>query len=86
MTGAASTVRKYDRHTAAGLDSNLLKNTLRWIRSAANAGNRSNQPSAQRYSIATFWASTYPASFKPSRNAPAVEKQLGDAPLKGEPQ
>ena len=37
-------------------------------RSAASPGSRSSWFSAQRYSIATFSPSTYPASFKPWRN------------------
>jgi len=44
--------------------------TRRWTRSAASAGNRLTTSCAQRYSIATFWPSTYPASFNPSRNTP----------------
>ena len=32
--------------------------TWRRTRSAASAGSRSYRPSAQRYSIATFWPST----------------------------
>ena len=38
--------------------------TLRRTRSAASSGNRSVLPSAQRYSMATFWPSTIAALFE----------------------
>src|ERR1700682_4603481 len=47
----------------------MIKATWRFTSSAARAGNRSYRPSAQRYSIGTFWPSTYPASFRPCRVA-----------------
>src|SRR6185312_2427405 len=40
--------------------------------SAASADRRSYWPSAQRYSMATFWPTTKPASASPRRNAPAT--------------
>src|SRR5262249_54253142 len=43
--------------------------TFRSTRSAASAGNRSGEPSAKRYSIATLRPSTKPTSLKPRRNA-----------------
>ena len=43
--------------------------TRRRISSAANSGRRPGRPSAQRYSMATFWPSIYPALAKPSRKA-----------------
>src|SRR5258705_4608775 len=42
---------------------------MRSAASATNAGNRSYRPSAQRYSIAIFWPSTYLRSCNPWRNA-----------------
>ena len=43
--------------------------TGRRASSVASAGSRLFWPSAQRYSIATFWPSTYPDSFNPCWNA-----------------
>ncbi len=40
----------------------------REMRSVASAGSRSNCPSAQRYSMTTFWPSTKPTSARPLRN------------------
>src|SRR6516164_7908312 len=39
--------------------------TWRRTRSTANSGNLSFRPSAQRYSIATFWSSIKPVAFNP---------------------
>jgi hypothetical protein len=43
--------------------------TRRATKSAANDGHRLYWPSAHRYSIATFWPSTLPASFRPSETS-----------------
>src|SRR5215467_3591193 len=43
--------------------------TRRRIRSSTSSGNRWYWPSAQRYSIDTFWPSTKPDSLRPRRNA-----------------
>ena len=42
--------------------------TRRSTRSATSSASRSYRPSAQRYSIKTFWPTTDPASFKPAWN------------------
>ena len=43
--------------------------TFLCARSDASRARRSYCPSAQRYSIRTFWSSMKPLSFRPSRNA-----------------
>src|SRR5215831_8938242 len=45
--------------------------TSTWSRtnSAARSGNRENCPSADRYSMRTFWPSMYPSARRPSRKA-----------------
>src|SRR4051812_8905634 len=51
--------------------------------SAASVGSGPARPSAQRYSIATFWPSMYPISFRPVRNAVAKGAHVaGDEPLR----
>jgi hypothetical protein len=50
--------------SAEALSVATITSALRRTRSAVRAGNRSFWPSAQRYSIATFWPSIYPASFR----------------------
>jgi hypothetical protein len=52
--------------------------TRRLTRSAASAGRRSFRPSAQRYSIFTFWPSTKPVSLRPGRNGAKVTLLLAD--------
>src|SRR5215831_10521569 len=52
---------------AAAFETAYRTVTLRLTSSVANAGRRSGWSPAQRYSIATFWPSTYPASDKPRR-------------------
>ena len=46
-------------------ESEKITVTLRATRSAASDDNRAYSPRAQRYSIATFWPSTKPASLSP---------------------
>src|SRR6516162_2886349 len=53
--------------TAVGL-ANISKLGWRRTRSAISAGIRSNWPSAERYSIFTFWPSTKPDCIRPVRN------------------
>src|SRR6516164_1950728 len=56
--------------------------TLWLTKSAASAGNLSESPFAQRYSILTVWPSIKPASAKPCRNAEAMRAESsGDRPL-----
>ncbi len=43
--------------------------TLRWRSSAARSGRRSRLPWAYRYSMAMFFPSAHPRSWRPSRNA-----------------
>ena len=52
--------------------------TFRRTSSAASAVSRSNRPSAQRYSIATFSPSTWPVSLRPCRNAPRRSARVSD--------
>src|SRR5262245_22402693 len=75
---AASAESTFATITATGRPSN----------SVTNAGNRSGRSSADRYSTTTFWPSTKPASFKPSRNAAtrcaeAVSDVLRRKPITG---
>ena len=68
--------------TAAVVLDSVAITATRWrIRSAANSGNLSSFPWAQRNSIATFLPSTRPASLKPLRN-PASRLAFGS----GEPE
>src|SRR5215470_5309020 len=55
--------------SAEGVVVATMTATWRRTRSAVKAGSRSFRPSAQRYSIVTFWPSVKPATFRPRRNA-----------------
>ena len=69
--------RRFGRERRGGLLPTITA-TGRRTRSAASAGNRSSLASAERYSIATFWPSTKPASFKPCRNAVTRLRCVGE--------
>src|SRR5262249_8682189 len=65
---------EHDRHggvaafaASAALVFPTMTATCRLIKSATRLGNRSSWSFAERYSTATFWPSTKPASFRPLR-------------------
>src|SRR5262249_19837900 len=65
---------------AAALETAYRTVTLRPTNSAANAGRRSGWSLDQRYSIATFWPSTYPASARPCRKTARFADWESDEP------
>src|SRR5262249_61296833 len=75
LTGSPPVTKTIGKVEVAALAANAER-VLQTIRaaclrtkSATRAGNRWGWSSAERYSIATFWPSIKPASFKPFRKA-----------------
>src|SRR5262249_53340300 len=68
---------------AAAFETAYRTVTLRLTSSVANAGRRSGWSPAQRYSISTFWPSTYPASARLRRKtAGYAVRESDEAPLR----